>query len=169
MKRYIRHEFLVLPLLLFSLFIYLFYRPETTVVHKLYAIFFTPSNEPLNQNLRGYLPLNEFIIYSLPEALWVISATILSRRYYVIVYRKTLSLLYLPLVYSITLEILQYLKIFHGYFDWWDIIFSTFGWLVIYLTIPTSIQKSNFFKKIDAGKIAVIIIYLILYLSHVTK
>jgi hypothetical protein len=169
MKRYIRYEFFVLPLLLFSLFIYLFYRTETTVVQKLYSIFFNLNNESLKEGLRGSLPLNDLIIYSLPEAFWVISATILSRIYYVRIYRKTLPLLYLPLVYSIALEILQYLKIFNGYFDWWDIIFSIVGWLIIYLTLPTSNHQSNFFKEIDLRKMAVIIIYLILYLSHVTK
>ena len=169
MKKYIRHEFLVLPLLLFSLFIYLFYRPETTVVHKLYSVFFTLSNEPLKQVLRSFLPLNDLIIYSLPEAFWVISATILSQRYYVRVYSQTIPLFYLPLIYSITLEILQYLKIFKGYFDWWDIIFSTLGWLVIYLTRPTNNLLINFFKKIDSRRMAVFIVYLILYLSHVIK
>src|SRR5687768_16990834 len=67
-----------------SLFIYLFYRSERTVVNELILLFVSFESYMVIKSMVVHaLPLNELIIFSIPGGLWVFSATTLSQGFYI--------------------------------------------------------------------------------------
>ncbi|MCB2408031.1 hypothetical protein [Hymenobacter lucidus] len=107
----------LLPLLV-SLGIYVLFRPRNTIVNELLFQFMTTKPPML------HLAYCRWIVHSLPGALWLYSFLSFSA----VPTRRLLSLL--PLAMALGIEVVQYLHITDGRFDWLDVAFYLGAWLV---------------------------------------
>lgn len=162
--------FLITLSLAISLFIYLFYRTEKTVVTDLF-ISLISLNEFLNLKVSivNNLILNEHIINSLPEGLWVFCITLTSKNLFLKIENREINLLYLPLVFSIGLEFFQLFNLTNGRFDFWDIGFSIGFWAIANYFAKQTSSKQNILNPFDSKSIICILSYVIVYLAHVGK
>lgn len=160
-----------LIVLTFCLFIYIFYRTEKTVINQLLTQFYSSKSfVEMQQCVRRILPLNKFIIYSLPEGLWVFSATIFSYPFYINIKKYYFYCVYIPIIYPILLEIFQYFNWIHGTFDLIDIIICLFFWLIASLYVKNKSNRENIItSSLTIKKVLFFSIYGIVYLSHVCK
>jgi hypothetical protein len=117
--------------------------------------------------ISGHLHLNEAIIYSLPEGLWVFSITLTSKVLFFKVGDREIQLVFLPLIFSIGLELFQLLHLTNGRFDFWDIYASVLFWAVANYFIRYSTNSQNIFHPISLTSIICIFSYLIVYMAHV--
>lgn len=163
------YYFIALSLLL-SLFVYLFYRTEKTVINEIfiYIISFDKFAE-LRKEVINILPLNEHIIYSLPEGLWVFCITLTSKYLFLKIGKREINLLFLPLAFSIGLELFQLLHLTNGRFDFWDIGFSVFFWAVANYLINSKGIRQNILHPFTINSFVCLLSYLIVYLAHVWK
>ena len=165
-----KRNILVFSSLFISLFIYLFYRTEKTVVIKLFLYTISPQNYfYIKEAVNYYLPLHSTIIYSLPEGLWVFCITLTSKNFYVPMGKRRIIGIYFPLIFCIGLEIFQLLNITNGRFDLLDIAVSVFFWWLGYFFFSQKIKKENIFSGFSARSMFCIFSYGIVYLAHVTK
>jgi len=160
--------FLIIFTLLISLFIYLFYRTEKTIVTELLINLISfDSFKELQTSIRHLLPLNKYIIYSLPEGLWVFCITLTSKFLFIKISDKKINLVYIPLVFVVVLEIFQLIHLTNGRFDFWDIGFSVVFWLLANYVFSFKENKQNIFKPFNLNSSICIASYLIVYLAHV--
>jgi hypothetical protein len=161
--------FIILSLL-FSLFIYLFYRTEKTVINEIFIsiISFNKFIE-LRKSITNYFPLNEHIIYSLPEGLWVFCITLTSKFLFLKIGSREINLLYVPLIFSIGLELFQLLHLTNGRFDFWDIGFSILCWAAANYLIKHKSTRQNILSPFTIKSFICLFSYLIVYLAHVWK
>lgn len=161
-------NFLIIISLLFSLFIYLFYRTEKTVITELFIslVSFDLFAE-LRNSVMDALPLNEPIIYSLPEGLWVFCITLTSKFLFVKIGNREMDLLFLPLIFSIGLELFQLLHFTNGRFDFWDIGFSIVCWAIANYLIKYKSTRQNILDPFNTRSFICILSYGIVYLAHV--
>jgi len=159
---------LILLLLLFCLFIYLFYRTEKTVVNQLaISLFSFESFTALQQRISHQLPLNEHVVYSLPEGLWVFCITLTSNFLFVKIGRHTVPLFYVPLLFAIGLEVFQLLHVTRGRFDFWDIGFSFLFWLLAAYFIERQSTRQNMLDPFTNKSLICVLSYLIVFLARV--
>lgn len=152
-----------------SLFVYLFYRSNATVVNELFRYFFSEEiHLQLKHNIKTILPLPHLIIFSLPEGLWVLAATIVSLNQYIQLKNSRIQLVFLPILIATSLELFQLLGITNGTFDWWDLIFAVFFGGLGYFFIPSSSTKQNVFQSFNKNSLVCLGSYLVLYLAHVS-
>jgi len=162
--------FLIIVSLAISLFIYLFYRTEKTVVTDLFISLISLDRfVDLKESIVNSLNLNEHIINSLPEGLWVFCITLTSKDLFLKTGTKEIKLLFLPLLFSIGLEFFQLFNLTNGRFDLWDIGFSVAFWAIANYLVKLSNPKQNIFKPFNTSSIICILSYLIVYLAHVWK
>ncbi len=116
---------LVVAALLLSLVIYRYYRVDDTLVNILWT-------QLIGDKQGLSLPtLPSFVVYNLPEFLWVFAATLLScdlawaHKYSVFLYL-------LPLAVALGIELMQVLGISDGIFDPLDILAALGGYLLAY-------------------------------------
>jgi len=160
----------MVPSLLVSLFIYLFYRTDKTVVNDIFiAVFSRSTYYSLRSAINRVLPLPDLIIYSLPEGLWVFCITLTSKPYYLVAGQLHFKLLYLPLVFSVGLELLQLVHITNGRFDWLDIASSVIFWAIGMLVLPNRRPLQNAFEPFTAQSLLCLLSYVIVYFAHVWK
>ena len=164
-----RNYFLIIISLLICLFIYMFYRTEKTVINEIFIYLFSKNIYfELKKNIASILPLNDLIIYSLPEGLWIFCVTLTSKFYFIKVLNFKFKLVYFPLIISICLEFSQYFHLTNGKFDFFDIIFSFIFWsLANYLTLNNSLK--NILNPINIRSSFCFFSYIIIYLSHVSN
>lgn len=161
---------LIIPSLLISLFIYLFYRTDKTVVNDIFmAVFSRSAYYSLRSAVNQALPLPNLIIYSLPEGLWVFCITLTSKPYYLRVGRLQFNLMYLPLVFSVGLELLQLVHITNGRFDWLDIASAILFWATGMLVLPYQRPLQNALRPFTAQSLLCLLSYIIVYFAHVWK
>lgn len=156
--------------LLVSLFIYLFYRTEKTVINEL--IIRTVSFDTyttLRTAVIRLLPLNELVIYSLPEGLWVFCITLTSKPYYIQPNNWRINGVVIPLIFCVGLEVLQLLHFTNGRFDYMDILVSVIFWFIAAYYFDDKQDKQNILTPLNGNRIACFISYGIVYLSHVMK
>ena len=159
---------LIVPLLLFCLFIYLFYRTDKTLVNTLCIQIFNVQNyTALKEAITSNLPLHSAAIYSLPEGLWVFCITLTSKPLYIQHHNRKLPCGFFPLLFCIGLEVLQLLHITNGRFDIMDILFSFFFWFIAYYFFNHSSQKQNLLEPITTKSLVCIASYSFVYLVHV--
>lgn len=165
-----RNYFLIVLSLLICLFIYLFYRTEKTVVNEIFIslISFDKFVE-LRKAVTNILPLNEHIIYSLPEGLWVFCITLTSKPLFIKVGSREINLLFIPLIFSIGLELFQLLHLTNGRFDIWDIGFSVLFWAIANYLITQNNTKQNILHPFTTKSFICLLSYLTVYLAHVWK
>jgi hypothetical protein len=165
MKRYCT----IISLALFAgLFVYLFYRTQHTIVniildklsqgHALAAIFY----------IRKHFSLPEFVIYSLPEALWVFAATLVSKHLFIKLGKRNFHLAWTPLCYAVSLEFLQLFHLMPGSFDWMDILPSLAFTLYAIYFIKCPLPTQQLLGKFNYRTFFFIYIYAIVFLSHVS-
>lgn len=154
--------------LLLSLFIYVFYRTEKTIINQLFISLFNKETYALvKARVTLSLPLPDFIIYSLPEGLWVFCITLTSSFFYLTVQKRKWDLIYVPILVALLLEICQLLHFTNGRFDWMDILLSTGFWLLAILCTRTNIGTEPLFRRVNTTNVCCIISYAVVYLAHV--
>ena len=164
-----KYWLIILPLLL-SLYIYLFYRTEKTIINQLFiAVFSRTRFTAWRTFVTAALPLNKHIIYSLPEGLWVFCITLTSNFLFITVYKRKFNLLFLPLIFSIGLELLQLLHITNGRFDFWDIAVSIACWVAAVIIMKRKSVTQNILKPFTVNGFVCVASYAIVYLAHVVR
>lgn len=156
--------------LLVSLFIYLFYRTEKTVINEIIIsiVSFDRFNE-MRKVVTNILPLNEHIIFSLPEGLWIFCVTLTSKYFFLKVGSNQINLIFIPLIFSIVLEFFQLLHLTNGRFDIWDIGLSVLFWAIANFLITYENSKQNILHPFTTNSLICLLSYLIVYLAHVWK
>ena len=163
-----RNYFFISILLLVSLFIYMFYRTEKTLINKIFiSIISREQYILLRESISHSLPLNQYIIYSLPEGLWIFCIGLTSRSLFVKIGNYEFSLLFVPIIVSIGLEFMQLLHITNGRFDFWDIGVSIICWGIANFLIANKSQRQNMLHPFDTRSKICLLSYLIIYLAHV--
>ncbi len=166
MKKYIP---LIAVSLLVCLFIYVFYRTEKTLVNQfVIALFSEESYADLKDSIRSQLPLQDYIIYSLPEGLWVFCITLTSSFFYLQVQNHRWSLVFLPIVVALIMELFQLFHFTNGRFDLMDIAFATFFWLLALWARRANPGKEPLFQSLNTRTLWCMTSYSIVYLAHVT-
>lgn len=165
MKKYL---WLIALSLVTGLFIYIFYRSDRTVINLIVNLFGKEHMTNFRLNLRHALPLPDFMVYSLPEGLWILAATLISRQFYFSIHRIHLQFYYLPIAYAGSLEIVQKLHLWNGRFDWMDLLFSSIGWGVAML-LPIPPHQINIRQNFNRQLLPLGFIYAIVFLSHVSN
>jgi hypothetical protein len=163
-----KHIYFALALLV-SLFIYVFYRTEKTVINQLLISIFSQEKYDWARNgIRANIVLDKFIIYSLPEGLWVFCITLTSRYYYMQVGRLMLNGAYIPISFAVGLELCQFFGVTPGRFDLWDIGLSlVFWWLG--LNLDRKELRLNFLSEVNRKSLCCLSSYGIVYLAHVIR
>lgn len=163
-----RNNIIVVLSLTASLFVYLFYRTKKTIVVSLALHIISEEYfQELRHWIRSELPLNDFVIYSLPEGLWVMAATIMALPFIVEYKRYVFKLMYIPLLFSVGLEILQLLNITRGRFDTADIVIVILSWFMA-IIIGTSPSHTTIYPFTLRGVLCLLVFSLV-YLSHVCQ
>ena len=158
------HPIALLSLLL-SLYIYLVYRTDATNINQ---ILNTESIQTIQIIRTQSMPLPSWIIYSLPEGLWLFATTLYSKKLYFDWNKHKISLVYFPILFAFTVEFFQATHITNGSFDLMDLLVSLFCWSIA-LILPTPYSSLNVFKQYHYRTIIVIFCYAIVYLSDVTN
>jgi hypothetical protein len=154
--------------LLISLFIYLFYRTERTVATNIFIkIVSFDTYAALKASIVNVLPLNNIVIYSLPEGLWVLCITLTSKSYYISLRNWRFDCIFIPLIFCFTLEILQLFHITNGRFDLMDIGFCIVFWILGSLILRDKVEKQNIVTWPNSKSFVCLASYGIVYLSHV--
>jgi hypothetical protein len=165
-----RPTFFLVTALLISLFIYLFYRTDRTLVNSLFNIFLGQQNyQALKAVVRHQFPLHDFVIYSLPEGLWVFCITVTSKDLYIKFDRLDVHCAVLPLLFVVGLELLQWFQITNGTFDVIDILTAILFWMLGFFIIEEEKPKQHPFKRLNNRSLIFLMSYLIVYLAHVFK
>jgi len=162
--------FLIIVSLGISLFIYLFYRTEKTVVTDLFISLISLNRYVgLKEVIVSNLTLNKHIINSLPEGLWVFCITLTSKNLFLKIGNREINLLFLPLLFSIGLEFFQLFNLTNGRFDFWDIGFSIAFWAIANYLMKQKNSKQNILRPFNTNSLICVLSYLIVYLAHVWK
>ncbi len=119
----------VLPLV-FCTFICLFYRGVQSHAHLVFSQLFTENYLLAKLFFQEQLPLSDFMIYSLPEGLWVFSLSLLGSKFYLDMGERPYNLCHLAIAFATGLECLQYFHVTDGTFDILDLGASLFFWLL---------------------------------------
>lgn len=131
MKKY--HVYIILPLII-SLIIYTFFRSENIIINQIiYDFYPKPHHFTLN--------ISNFLIYNLPQGLWVFSATLISKNLYI----KKFNLAFLPLIFSFYIETIQYFHLTNGTFDSWDLITAVISFIMAYFFVSCPYKKEQLF------------------------
>lgn len=156
--------------LLISLFIYVFYRTEKTVVNELLiSIISYKSFALLKASVVLMVPLSNLVIYSLPEGLWVFCITLTSKPFYLQFNHRRMSCVFVPLIYAIGLEFFQLLHLTNGRFDVVDIAVSLLFWSIGNFAFREQTSGQNILASLHPKTIWCVTTYCIVYLSHVVK
>jgi hypothetical protein len=159
-------KIVVVPALVASLFVYLFYRTHSTVVALMGSFVLGDHRfQTLRSAIRAEVPLDGFAVYSLPEGLWVLCLTFASVGLSLRVGRGHLPLAFLPPVYAVGLEFAQRAGMIRGRFDPADLLVSICFWAAgILLTRSDSAVR---IVKRDRPSMILAFCWSIVYLAHV--
>lgn len=165
MKKYYWY---IIPSLLICLFIYAFYRTDKTVINLvIIQLFGLQGYQNLKLSIIQVMPLNKYVIYSLPEGLWIFCITLTSKEFYIEIFKKRINCAFIPIVFAIGLEFLQLLHVTNGYFDFFDIGISLFFWFLASYIIRAKQTSRNIFTGLNYNNIFCISSYCIVYFAHV--
>ncbi len=163
-----KNYYLIILSLLISLFIYLFYRTEKTVITEIFISVISLDNYVgLRKLITGTMHLNDHVIYSLPEGLWVFCITLTSKNLVLRIANREINCVFIPLIFSIGLELFQLLHLTNGRFDFWDINLSIFFWFIANYFISHRPEKQNILHPLNVKSSLCFMSYAIVYLAHV--
>jgi hypothetical protein len=123
----------------------------------------------LKANIARALPLKDVVIYSLPEGLWVFCITLTSKPFYIRLNKRRFNCVFIPLIFSVGLEMLQLFHITRGRFDFMDIGVSVIFWILGAYVLKDRAEKRNIFTWPDSKTIVFLASYAIVYLAHVFR
>nr|WP_255476689.1 hypothetical protein [Mucilaginibacter sp. AK015] len=152
------------------MFIYLFYRADKTAVNEIVIrliSFETYIN--LKAYITAALPLNDTVVYSLPEGLWVFCITLTSKPYYITLINRRVNLVFMPLLICIVLEVFQLFHITNGRFDFMDIGVSVIFWILGNYVLKDGDEKQDIMTRPNLKMVICLASYGIVYLAHVFK
>lgn len=153
-----------------SLFIYLFYRTENTVINELIVLLLSPKTySELRNNIACALPLNEPVLFSLPGGLWVFCMTILSKDLYMKIRSHKIKLVLVPVLFAVGLEFFQLLHITQGTFDVWDVGFYMMFWLLAYFGYKSNGAQQDILSPFTLRGFFCLACFLAVYLAHVNQ
>jgi hypothetical protein len=156
--------------LIISLFIYLFYRTEKTVVNEILIwLISNATYTSLKATIVHSLPLTDVVIYSLPEGLWILCITLTSKPYYISLSKWRIDCVYIPLIFCFSLELLQLIHVTNGRFDFMDIGIFVLFWLLGYYDSTEKVGKRNSLTTLNMKTLICLFSYGIVYLAHVFK
>jgi hypothetical protein len=160
----------ILAALSVSLFIYVVYRSEKTLVNEL--IIFLLSAETyaaIKNSVTNAIPLPASTIFSLPGGLWIFCATALSQDFYMKIRHYKIQVALAPILFAIGLEFCQLIHLTNGRFDTWDIIFYVLFWLLGYCSFPSHTTKKNIVSPFTLHGFICLACFLSVYLAHVSQ
>lgn len=161
---------LIVVSLLISLFIYMFYRTEKTLVNEIAIAVFSADNfMSLRKTITELFPLQEHIIYSLPEGLWIFCITLTSRPFFFRSGAREINCVFIPLAFCIGMEILQFLHFINGRFDFVDIWISVIFWIIACRFFYDQRRRENILNTVNKQSIICFASYGIVYLAHVME
>lgn len=167
MKKYIYYSIIGLCLL-GSLFLYAFYRTTDTVVNRVFiSVFSHDSFYQLRNVVKTIMPLPDWIIYSIPEALWVFCAALVSKNMYFSMGRYSVNCIYIPIVFAYLWEFFQLIGITKGYCDFWDLFLCTLAFLLAKKFFKPPHGVVYVFKTFTFQVFLFFVMFAIVYLSHV--
>lgn len=153
-----------------SLFIYLFYRTKNTVVNELIVLLLSPgAYAEIRSSVADVISLNDPFVFSLPGGLWVFCVAILSKGFYLKIGKFTISIVFLPVLFAIGLEIFQLFHITHGTFDPWDIVFYLLFWSMAYYGFRIHGMQQNILSPFSLKGFICLAGFLSVYLAHVSR
>jgi hypothetical protein len=155
--------------MLFSLYIYLFYRTDKTVINQIaISLYSFQDYASLKSSVAQQYPMPNLVVYSLPEAFWVFFITLTSVNFYLSIGKYKLPLIYFPILFAVVLEFLQLYHITHGSFDFRDIWLSAIFWLIAIMLSSANSKKYDI-RSLNAtlGRFLFVFSYAIVYLAHV--
>jgi hypothetical protein len=165
-----KNYYFIILCLLVSLFIYLFYRTEKTVINEIFiSIVSIDKFIELRTDITKALLLNKHIIYSLPEGLWVFSITLTSKFLFVKIGSREINLFFVPLIFSIGLELFQLFHVTYGRFDFWDMGFCILFWAAANYLVTHNSPRQNILNPFDIRSLVCLLSYVIVFLAHVWK
>ena len=163
-----KHYWYIFFALMISLFIYVFYRTDKTLVNQMIIRLISfKTYQSLKQTITASLPLNGHLIYSLPEGLWVFCITLTSKEFYFDLFKKCINCVFIPLLFVVALELFQLFHITNGRFDFFDIGISLFFWFIAAKIIDTQQRLENLFHSLNYNSAFCLLSYCIIYLAHV--
>lgn len=167
MKKYAYYSVIVLGLLA-ALFLYAFYRTTDTFVNRiLITIFSRDSFHELRDVVTAKMPLPDWIVYSVPEALWVFCATLTSKNLYISIGRYSINCVYIPISFAFLWEVFQLVDITKGHCDFWDIILSSIAFVLAKKFFKPPYGIVYVFKTFTFQVFLFFVMFAIVYLSHV--
>lgn len=165
-----RRNFSIAFALALSLFIYLFYRSDKTVINEIFVLFFSfDSYVSLRNFIVQNIILSDPVIYSLPGGLWVYCATALSHGFYLVLFRIKFAVALLPMIFAIGLEFCQLVQISNGRFDVGDVAFYIFFWLLAYYFFEAEGPEQNILSPFTIHGFFCLACMLSVYLAHVNQ
>lgn len=168
MKKQYFQYILIFCSLAISLFIYIFFRTEKTVINTVFSTLISLDNYvSLKQFITAHLSLPSFVIYSLPEGLWVFAITLTSKNLFLKIGGAVFNGIYFPLFFAVGLEFLQLFGITNGRFDYWDILVAVLFWALARYGIQALGPKQNILAPFQTRGVFCVFTYAIVYLAHV--
>jgi hypothetical protein len=153
-----------------SLFIYVFYRSEKTVVNELLILILSyDTYTAIKSSVIHAMPLNKTLIFSLPGGLWIFCATNLSQDFYVKIRNHTIQVFLVPILFVIGLEFCQLIHFVHGTFDRWDIAFYLAFWLLAYYSFHPRCAQQNLWAPFTLRGFLCLACIFSVYLAHVSQ
>lgn len=166
--RNFQHELmrLCIPLpLLFCAVICIFYRTANNHAHFAFDFLTLGNLDSLKSAIQSVAPLNDLLIYSIPEGLWVFSLTLLGSRIFVKIANKKIHFTHLAIIFALGLEACQFLHLTNGTFDVLDIIASLFFWTLALLLLREHRAASKEKSFLDIRMYLFIIAFCSVYFS----
>jgi hypothetical protein len=153
-----------------SLFIYLFYRTEKTVVNELMMLLLPLDVfAEVRRNIAHVIPLSEPIIFSLPGGLWVFCTTVLSRDLYLKFGDHKIRTVAIPILFAVGLEFCQLVHFAKGTFDRWDVGFYLVFWLLACYGFQSHDTRQNITSPFTVRGFICLACFLSVYLAHVSQ
>ncbi|RAW02187.1 hypothetical protein [Pseudochryseolinea flava] len=163
-----RRRYSITIALLVSLFVYVFYRSDKTVVNELITLLLSPASYSyMKQIVLTTVPLPKLIIYSLPGGLWIFCVTSLAQDFYITVKAYVINLYLIPILFAIGLEICQLMHLTNGSFDVWDIVSYGLFWMLAMNTRRADATQQNLLAPFTVRGFTCLACFLSVYLAHV--
>lgn len=153
-----------------SLFIYLFYRSEKTVVNELMIMILSfDTYTGMKACIISEVPLPDSIIFSLPGGLWIFCVTLLSQGFYMKLADRKIQLVLLPILFAIGLEFCQLLHLTRGRFDVWDIFSYLLFSSLAHCLSKSDCSQQNILSPFTLHGFMFLACFLSVYLAHVSQ
>lgn len=160
----------ILTALSVSLFIYVVYRSEKTLVNELIIFLLTfETYAAMKSSIINAMPLPNSMVFSLPGGLWISCATALSQDFYMKIREYKIQVAVIPILFAIGLEFCQLIHLTNGRFDIWDLAFYVLFWLLALYLFPSRITQKNIVSPFTLHGFICLACFLSVYLAHVSQ